>query len=117
MKNTTKGNWHATTQRSGDILIETLEADICTLEMFDDTDFDKEQIRNARLICIAGNLAQKFDPETWETHLTQFEDMKTALDKIRNVTINNFSSQEMFNLINMISSESLASLSETNEKP
>ena len=115
MENTTKGNWYSTAQRSGDILIETTEADICTLEMFDDTDFDKEQIQNAKIICIAGNLAQKFDPETWETRLTQFEEMKTALEKIANI-YNPFSNPDI-EKSKETALKALASLTENNEKP
>lgn len=68
----------------------------------------KEQAdENIKVIVIAGNLAQKFDPETWETRLTQFEQMKTALEKISE--IGNKTAEK-------IALKAIASLTENNEK-
>lgn len=36
----------------------------------------------ANMICLAGNLAQRFDPSTWEAKLLCFDDMKRALEAI-----------------------------------
>jgi len=55
----------------------------------------------------------KIDPETWETRLTQFEEMKTALEKIVNI-------EEIFSLkfaldnCKFIAQSALASLTENN---
>ena len=71
---------------------------------------------NAKLICLAGNLAQKFDPETWETRLTQFEEMKTALERISNMEhcYDDASIYSWMESVIEIASEALASLTENN---
>lgn len=112
MENTTKGTCFYTNKHDA-ISVETFGSDICVLNLQGDSEQNNEQYANANLFLIAGNLAQKFDPETWETRLTQFDEMKTALEKIENI---DYSNKDKFDITEEIT-KIIASLTENNEKP
>jgi len=76
----TKGKWGIDPQNEHSII--SLDTDemgdiICDSPNYADESMDK-WVANANLIVLAGNLAQKYDPSTWEQHLADFDKMRSA---------------------------------------